>query len=162
MRLVALFAAACLAAFPATAHEVRLGSLVVDHPWARATIGTARPGVAYVTIVNEGETADALVGVETPAAARVHIHETRKDGGMMRMVPLARLPVPAGGRVVLAPGGTHLMLMGLKRPLEVGGTLPLTLIFEKAGRLTVDAYIEEAGAAAPGPAPTPGMKHGGH
>ncbi len=166
MRLLAVAGMVMLAAFSfmttapgkAGAHEVQHGKIILDHFWARASIGTARPGVAYVTIINTGKSADALIGVKTSVARQVQIHQTRRDGGVMRMVPLDRLAIPADGRAVLAPGGAHLMLMGLKAPLELGDTFDMTLIFEKAGAVVSDVYIEAAGAPAPTQAPMGGMK----
>ncbi len=143
---------------PTHAHEVKHGSITLDHIWARATVGTVRPGIVYMTIINTGKTYDALIGVKTARARQVHIHRTVREGGVMRMVPVERLPVPAGGRAVLQPGGTHLMLMGMKAPLELGDTFDVTLIFEKAGRVVSDVYIEAMGAPAPTQAPMGGMK----
>jgi copper(I)-binding protein len=147
----------------AGAHEVSRGKIILDHFWARTTVGTARPGVAYLTIINTGKTDDALIGIKTAVARRVHIHRTVREGGIMRMVPVERLPVPAGGRAVLQPGGTHLMLMGLKAPLELGDTFQVTLIFEKAGAVVSDVYIEATAGSMP-PKSKGGMKgmnHGG-
>jgi copper(I)-binding protein len=147
---------------PTHAHEVKQGSITLDHIWARATVGTARPGVVYMTIINTGKTADTLTGARTAVAGEVQIHQTRRDGGVMRMVPLDRLPIPAGGRAVLEPGGIHLMLMGLKAPLDLGDTFDITLLFEKAGAVTADVYIEAMGSAAPTQAPMGGMQHNMH
>lgn len=129
-----------------TAHEVAQGSMVVDHPWARATIGTSRPGVVYVTLINEGKQDDALIGATSPVATRIHIHQTRRENGVARMLPLKRLVVPAGGRAVLKPGGIHLMLLGLKQSLEVNDAFSLTLKFEKAGAIELEVFIEPAGS----------------
>jgi copper(I)-binding protein len=135
-----------LGTVPATAHEVAKGSMVVDHPWARATIGTSRPGVVYVTLINEGKHDDALIGAISPVAARIHIHQTRRENGVARMAPVKRLVVPAGGRAVLKPGGIHLMLMGLKQSLEVNDAFSLTLKFEKAGAIDLEVFIEPVGS----------------
>jgi copper(I)-binding protein len=141
-----------IAGFVATAlaGEVStLGPLEIDTPWARASIGTARPGVAYVTIRNTGDEPDALVSIETPVAARPEVHDMEETGGVMKMRAAGPLEVPPGGELRLEPGGLHIMLMQLQQPLEEGGRVPLTLVFEKAGEITVSAPIAGIGASAP-------------
>src|SRR3954453_1274449 len=101
----------------------------VDHPWARASAGAAKNGAAYLTITAQGQP-DKLTGASTPAAATTELHESMADMGMMKMRPLPGLSLDPGKKVTLAPGGYHLMLMGLKEPLKVGNTFPLTLRFE--------------------------------
>lgn len=136
--------------------------IAVTGAWARASSTLTAPGAAYMTIENNGTAADALVGASSPAATTVEIHETvvlepatpsegmgmggplpsgsgGSDGGMMGMQPVARLQVPAGGRVELAPGSYHVMLIGLARELRPGDTIEITLRFEKAGEIRVDA-----------------------
>lgn len=110
-----------------------LGPLEIDTPWARASVGTARPGAAYVTIRNTGDEPDRLMGIETPVAARPEVHGMEKEGGVMKMRPAGPLEIPPGGEVRLEPGGRHVMLMQLQQPLEEGDQVPLTLVFEKAG-----------------------------
>ncbi len=152
MRHLASFVAfvLCALAVPALAGDSRLGDLVVSEPWARATIGQVKAGAAYLTVTNNGAAADRLVAVETPAAKRSELHGHTMDGGVMRMRPVEAIELAPGAPVVLRPGGLHVMLMGLKAPLEEGGRLPLTLIFEKAGRLEVEVPVK--GATAMGPA----------
>lgn len=120
------------------------GGPSVADAWVRASIGTADPVAAYLVITNSTGHDDALLGASSPAAASVEVHETSTDeGGMTGMVPLGRLDVPAGSTVRLAPGGMHLMLMGLIRPLRVGDSVELDLMFEHAGRLVVQAEVRQ-------------------
>ena len=140
----------CALAAQAFAGDSRLGDLVVSEPWARATIGQAKAGAAYFTVANNGAAADRLVAVESPAAKRSELHGHTMDGGVMRMRPVEAIELAPGAPVVLQPGGLHVMLMGLKAPLKQGGRFPLTLIFEKSGRLEVEVRVE--GATAMGPA----------
>jgi len=147
-------AALALAAFtalaapsPLLAHDSKIGAIVVSKPWARAT--TAKVGGAYVTLRNTGRTADRLVKIETPAAQKVEMHETKIDGGTASMHLVPGVELKAGATVALKPGGLHLMLMGLKEPLKAGGSLKLVLTFEKAGTVEVQASVEKAGASAP-------------
>lgn len=154
---------ACVLLAPASgsvaAHDYAAGNIVVDHPWARATVGTSRPGGAYLTVINKGKTADRLIRAESSIAARIELHRSVMQDGMMRMLSSPAIDVPAGGEVTFAPGGYHLMLMGLKTPLSAGARVPLTLVFEKAGRIDVKITIIPLGANA---AKMPAMKGKGH
>lgn len=113
----------------AAAAAVHAGSaLEVTSGWSRpAPAGTN--GVGYLTIVNHGAAAESLVKVETPAADHVEMHSVSMTGGVMRMEAVKATPVPAGGRTVFGPGGYHLMLLGLKKPLNLGDRVPVTLTF---------------------------------
>ena len=146
--LVALVIAG-LAGLAHAGEVTTLGPLEIDTPWARASVGTARPGVAYVTIRNTGSEPDELVGIETPVAAHPEVHEMVKDGDVMKMRPAAPIEIPPGGEVRLEPGGLHIMLMQLQEPLEEGGSIPLTLIFAEAGEVTVSAPVAAIGASTP-------------
>ncbi|MGH6895989.1 MAG: copper chaperone PCu(A)C [Geminicoccaceae bacterium] len=126
-----------------------LGPLEIDTPWTRASIGTARPGAAYVTIRNTGDEPDRLVGVETPVAAQPEVHEMEAEGGVMKMRPAQPLEIPPSGEVRLAPGGPHIMLMELQAPLEEGEQIPLTFVFDKAGEITVSAPVASIAASGP-------------
>jgi copper(I)-binding protein len=132
---------------PARAHEFKVGSIVVERPWARAT--PARVGGAYLTIRNRGNAPDRLIGVSSPAAEKAEIHETKTRGGTASMHAVGTLEIKPRATVQLKPGGIHLMLMGLQRPLKEGERLKLVLTFEKAGAIEVEATVEKAGA--PGP-----------
>jgi copper(I)-binding protein len=134
--------------------EVIAGDIAVTEAWARATPPAATTGAAYLTIENRGTADDRLVGASSPAAGIVTIHETLEEGGVAKMRPLKKPRLPVGGALEMSPGGTHLMVMDLKQPLTEGAHLPLTLIFERAGPVTVDATVGPIGAAAP---PHPGM-----
>jgi copper(I)-binding protein len=99
-----------------------------------------------MTITNHGASEDRLIGGSTPAAARVEIHEMSMDGGVMRMrkVP-GGLAIPEGQTVTLAPGGYHVMFIGLKAPFATGERIPTTLRFQKAGAVTVDFEVSPTG-----------------
>ena len=138
--------------YPLAAHEYRVGDLAIDHPWTRA-VGTAAPTAAgYMVIRNTGAAPDRLVAAETPRATRVELHEMSITDGIMRMRPIAGgIALPAGGEVRLAPGGLHLMLIGPKGGFEQGVRVPTTLVFERAGRITVELAVEAPGARGTGP-----------
>ena len=149
----AAFGLATLIAANAFAHDFKLGDLMVDHPWARASIGQAKAGAAYLTIVNGGSEADRLIAAATPAAKRTELHTHIMKDGVMKMREVEAVEVAPGEPTVLQPGGLHVMLMGLKAPLSEGETFPLTLTFEKAGSLEVTVKIESAKSM------EPSMKH---
>jgi copper(I)-binding protein len=108
--------------------------LEASHGWSRPAVAGTN-GVGYLTIANHGARPDALVRVETPAAAEVDMHSMSMSGGMMAMASLARVAIPPGGQAAFAPGGSHLMLMGLTRTLRPGDQVPVTLIFASGARL---------------------------
>ncbi len=142
-------AAGCLPPALASAHDYTLASLAVDSPFARATPPGATIGGAYMTIENSGKADDTLVGASSPLAGSVQIHTMSMDGNVMRMREIGTLPLPAGKRVALQPGGFHLMLVDLKKPLVANAHVPLTLEFAHAGKLDVDVVVQAMGAGAP-------------
>ncbi len=116
----------------------------VSDAWVRPPAGSDVPAAAYMTITNPSGQADALVSVSSPSATSVEMHETTTDmGGMTGMRPVPRIDVAAGGTVKLQPGGFHLMITGLSTPLQVGGKLELDLVFERAGKVVVQAEVRQ-------------------
>lgn len=126
------------------------GSIEIDSPWARATVAGVPTGGTFMTIVNKGAMDDRLVSASTPAADMVELHRTENDNGVMKMVAIPEIDVKAGQKVALAPGGYHIMLMDLKAPLVEGQSFPLTLVFDKAGKIDVMVKIGKAGAMGSG------------
>jgi periplasmic copper chaperone A len=108
--------------------------------WARATVPGQDMGGAFLRIVG-GRSDDRLLGASSPLAMAVELHSMRMEGDVMRMRAVESIAVPAGKTVALSPGGFHLMLMGLNEPLKAGMRLPLTLHFEKAGDVPVEAQV---------------------
>ena len=125
------------------AEDFRLKDLVVEHPYARATPPGATTGGAFVAITNRGAVQDRLLEASTPAAKSVEIHEMSMDGGMMKMRAVRGIDIKPGARVELKPGGYHLMLLELKEPLQSGRKIPLTLVFERSGRIEMSVPIED-------------------
>lgn len=154
--IIALLLLAAAATATASAHDYTLGTLKLDHPWARASAGPAGTGAAFLAIENSGE-ADRLVAASGDVAERVELHSHRMEGDIMRMRAVEAVEIPAQGAAVLQPGGVHIMLIGLKQPLREGERFPLTLTFEKAGTLTVEFSVEPVGSMGPH-----GGAHGGH
>ncbi len=138
-------------AAPASAAEVKAGDLVITQAWTRATPNGAKIGSGYFTVENKGTAADRLIGVSADIAGKVEVHEMAMKNGVMTMRPLDKgLAIDPGKNVKLAPGGNHLMMFDLKSPLKQGDAVPVTLEFEKAGKVKVSLDVQGIGAQAPG------------
>lgn len=128
-----------------------LAQVAVLDPWVRGTVPAQKSTGAFMRL--EAASDVALVGVSSPAAAVVELHEMKHEGGVMRMSAVKRLDLPAGRSVVLEPGGYHVMLMGLKAQAREGDRIPVTLTFEdKAGKrftMDVQAPVRALTAGAP-------------
>ncbi|MBF0326846.1 copper chaperone PCu(A)C [Magnetospirillum moscoviense] len=142
--------AALLACGPALAGDAKVGDIEIKNAWARATPPKAPAGGAYLTIVNNGAAADNLVGAKADISKSAELHTHMAQGDTMRMIALSSVEIPAGRTIEFAPGGLHVMLIGLKAPLKEGATLPLELEFTQAGKVTVVAEIKPIGSMGPG------------
>src|SRR6202022_3660807 len=143
-------------AAPALAEEVKAGDLVITQAWSRATPGGAKVAGGYLTIENKGSAPDRLIGGSADVADKVEVHEMATNNGVMTMRPLDKgLAIEPGKTVKLAPGGYHLMLLDLKSPLKQGDKLPVTLEFEKAGKVKLSFDVQGVGAPAPAGAANP-------
>jgi copper(I)-binding protein len=128
------------------AHEFKVGSLEIEHPWSRATPAGATVAGGYFTIINEGSAPDRLLSISSDVSEKAELHEMGVKDGVMTMRPVAGgLEVPAGGKVALSPGGYHLMFIGLKRQPKQGEKFAATLTFEKAGTVAVEFAVEGMG-----------------
>jgi copper(I)-binding protein len=132
-----------------SAHEYGSGGITVVHPWARATPGGVKIGGAFLEIKAAAGKDDRLIAARSPVAGSVEIHSHSMDGGIVRMRRVDAVTIAGGKSVVLAPGSYHIMLMDLKQPLKEGDLVKLTLVFEKAGEIEVDATVEPIGAMGP-------------
>ena len=112
-----------------------------------------------MTIENKGTAPDRLVGAASPIAERVELHQHVHEGGVMKMRQVPGFDVPANGQFVLKPGGGHLMFVNIKRQINPGETIAVTLKFEKAGELKAEYVVGGLGAMGPGGAHGHGMKH---
>jgi copper(I)-binding protein len=127
-----LIAAGVMSAGPAAAHGYGTG----------ATPPGATVAAGYLEIRNSGQQPDRVVAASTPAAERVEFHVQIQEGDVLKMREVKDFPVPARQRLTLRPGGSHLMLVGLKQPLAKGGRVPVTLRFERAGELQLELEIQ--------------------
>ncbi|WP_373991947.1 copper chaperone PCu(A)C [Duganella sp. BuS-21] len=132
-----------MAALPA------LAQVSVGEPWVRATVAAQKATGAFMTLTSTQNV--KLVGVSSPAAGIVEVHEMKMDNDMMRMRQIPALDLPAGKSVKLAPGGYHLMLLDLKQQLKDGDKVALTLEIEDAqkvrSKVVVDAPVKPLNAA---------------
>ncbi len=137
-----LLALPVLAESPANSRSAATAgnSPVVTDVWISEAPPVAKNNAAYVTVQN-GNVRDALTGVESPASAKAELHEMSVAGGIVRMQRLPRINLAPQEKLVFAPGGRHIMLIDMKQPLKAGDTVPLTLVFRKAGRVTVQAEV---------------------
>jgi len=138
-----LSAALCASA---SAHDYRVGDLVIDHPYALPSLEGSANGVMHIrTLKNTGSQPDRLLGASTPVASSVEIHHMEQDANnVMRMRAVPELALPAGGEVSLKHGGAwHVMLLGLKQPLKAGERFSLTLKFAKAGEKEIRVWVLE-------------------
>jgi periplasmic copper chaperone A len=150
---LAVVAAAVVAALhgrEAAAADFSIGSIQIGNPWTRATPKGADVAGAYMRLSNKGAAADRLIGGSSPAAGRFEVHHMTVEDGVMKMRPVdGGLEVKPGETVELKPGSFHIMLMGLKQPLEKGQKVKGTLVFEKAGTVEIEYAVEALGASAP-------------
>jgi copper(I)-binding protein len=134
------------------------GPIHVADAKARPTSPGATSGVVYMVVMNHGAVDDSLTGLSTPVADKAEMHRSVNENGVMRMDAVGDLPLKANGGVTFEPAGLHIMLTGLKQPLKLGDSFPLTLTFAKAGAVTISVSVEHIKA---GPKPMgdmPGMK----
>lgn len=139
------------AATATTAAPAAAGVRVRD-AWARSTAGNPDENSAVYLVVENPGGADRLIGasISPPISRTVELHVTEMTNGQMAMRPVEGWDVPPTGMLELKPAGNHVMLIGLTRQLKVGDTISLTLKFQKAGEIKVDAPVRDAAAAAGG------------
>ena len=136
---IGIVAGISLAWWPLAAFAADTG-LTVQAPWARPA-AAGQMGVVYMTVMDAGAP-DVLIGVQTPVADDAQLHQSKMQGGVMEMRQVKSAPVGPGEPLVLAPGGYHIMLMGLKQALKEGDTVPVTLVFRNAGAVTAQASVQ--------------------
>jgi copper(I)-binding protein len=141
---VALLASGTIAAYGQTP------SISVENAWSRPTPPMAKTGVVYFTVVDHGAP-DRLMSAATPVAGMAELHQTIRNGNVMKMRPVASLPVSSAKPITFGPGGYHVMLMDLKQPLAAGQSFPLTLTFQNAGPVSTTVMVKGTGAASSAP-----------
>lgn len=148
--LTLVIAAAALPAGHAWAEDYSLGTLRIGNPWTRATPKGASVAGCYMRITNSGTAPDRLVGGSSEVAGRFEVHSMVMEQGVAKMRPVeGGLEIKPGETVELKPGSFHVMLMGLKQPLEKGQKVKGTLKFEHAGKVDIEYAVEALGTASP-------------
>lgn len=135
---------ALAAAFVATAAHA---APKVEAAWSRPAV-QGSIGAGFMTLTNPDAKPDALVAVQSPAAREVQIHQSSMTNGIAAMKKLDRVALPAGRRVTFAPGGYHLMLMGLTQALKAGDTVPATLTFASGAKVKATFVVQSGPPAA--------------
>lgn len=115
--------------------------LDIATPYARAVPAGTPHSAAFMSITNQGTADRALVAATSPVAEAVELHTHQRDAGIMRMRQVERIELPARTTVALAPGGLHLMLIGLSGALEADTTLPLTLTLDDGSQLELSVPV---------------------
>jgi len=130
-------------------YAATIASIGIEQPWSRALPPTAHTGATFVSIYNQGN-ADRLLGAYSPVAEKTELHNHIHQDGLMKMVEVESIDVPANGRLDLKPGSFHVMLIGLKQPLNEGEHFPIRLDFEQAGSVDLEVIVKNmnAGTAA--------------
>ena len=136
-----------LAAVPTLAQQ---GPIRVETAWARASAGEAKNGAAYMTLHNVGTGPDKLLSASSSVAGKVELHNHIMVGNVAQMRPVDAIEVSPGSPTVLQPGGLHVMLLDLKGPLKAGQSFPVTLTFERAGKVEATVAVQPLRAPAPG------------
>jgi copper(I)-binding protein len=138
----------------------RIGPIVVEAPWSRATPGGARVAGGYMRITNTGSVPDRLVGGSTAVAERFEVHRSTVADGIARMEPVTEgLEIGASQTVELKPGTMHAMFVDLRQGLKPGETVKRTLAFEKAGTVEIEYRVGGFGAQAAPAAANPHQHH---
>jgi hypothetical protein len=133
-----------LLASSAAAQNTSNAGLAFDTPWVRASAPGQKNGAGYVQIQNKSTQTDRLISATTANVGRVELHTIINENGVAKMRQVQGIDVPAGASATLAPGGFHIMFMGLNAPFKAGEIVPVTLRFEKAGEVNVNFEIKPA------------------
>ena len=143
------------------AKTYQIGNLVITNPWARASAGMMKKGAAYIPkLMNNGQTQDRLIAVSSAIAKKVELHLSSVENGIAIMRHVDGLNLKPGKSAVLRPGGYHIMMMGLHAPLKIGQSFPITLTFEKAGKIEVVFTVRKSGSSYGSKMDHGKMKHG--
>lgn len=123
------------------AHGYQQGDIRIGHVWTRATPEGTSTAAIYLPLLNTGKISDKLIGITSPDANHIQIHDHIDDNGIMKMPVLDFVVLEPNQPISFQPMGKHLMVTGLKHPLKAGDKFPLTLEFEKAGRIDIEAEV---------------------
>ena len=147
MHLIITVGTIVVAAFATqlTAHEVVSGSIEIVHPTIVMTHKSAKSAAGFMVISNEADSADNLLAIESGVATKIMIHKNEFVDDVARMILVPKLEIGANDTVILEPGEMHLMFMGLSSTMKVGQMIPAILVFESAGRVSIEFLVEDNG-----------------
>lgn len=146
-----ILVSAFLAASATTAADYAVGPIKVSAPWTRVVPDAAKVAAGFMTITNTGAEPDTLIGGTALISERLEVHEMTVTDGVMRMRELKPgLVIKPGETIMLKPGATHIMFMGLKQPLKQGAPVKGTLVFQKSGTVEINYVVEPFGTRVPG------------
>ncbi|MFQ5581594.1 MAG: copper chaperone PCu(A)C [Mariprofundaceae bacterium] len=117
--------------------------VIVEKAWVRQPPPVAETAAGYMTLSNSGDAAVEITAAGSDVSATAEIHAMRMQGDMMHMQHLSKVTIPARGTLELSPGGMHLMLLGLKHPLQADQRVKITLYFADGGRLDIQAPVRD-------------------
>ena len=148
MRLIAIagLVSAAFLVTTAMATDYKVGSLAISGPWSRTTPKGAQTAIGYMTIKNNGNTADRLIGGSVEVADRFQLHAATMENDVAKMRDLSGIDIGPGQTIEFKPGGSHAMFVDLKHPLSKGQHFKGTLIFEHAGTVQIEYTVEGVGA----------------
>jgi hypothetical protein len=145
---IALASALTLGAVVSLAAGANASDVMISSAYARASaVPTAKSGAVYMTVMNHGGTQDRLVDIRTDVAKNASLHETVIADGVAKMREIEALDLTPGASAEMAPNGMHIMLTGLKGPLKQGESFQITLVFEKAGEISVTVPVGDVAAS---------------
>jgi len=119
-------------------------TLRIAGAWVREPVPGRSMAAAYAVVENAGSAAVEIVAVSADVAGTVELHEMARSGDMMKMSPLPGITIPAKGKVALEPGGLHLMLLELKKPLKEGDVVALTFTTRSGANVRATAAVKRA------------------
>jgi hypothetical protein len=144
----------------AQARDYKAGSIDIADPWSRATPKGANVAAGYLKMTNNGTAPDRLISGSSDIAPTFEVHEMSMENGVAKMRPVkGGLEIKPGETVELKPGSFHIMFVGLKKPLEPGEHVKGTLVFEKAGSVSVEFDVRAMGASSGNNMPGMQMQH---
>ena len=145
LKTAAIALIAVIASPLSLAHDYEAGKIHIDHPWSREAPPNAPVIGGFFQLTNHGDSEDALIAAESPIAGHVEIHTHKKEDGVMKMIKIDEVRVPANNSVLFKPGSFHLMIFNPTQALKEGDRFPMTLTFKNAGTVEVEMAVEKQG-----------------
>ncbi len=126
------------------AMSARADSIAIEGAWMRAVPPVSTNSAAYMMIMNASAKSDRILSASSPLAGAVEVHQMIHQDGLMKMLHVGSVEIPAGGHLQMAPTGYHFMMMNLKRVPKEGETVPMTIRFKQAGALTIQLPVKRS------------------